>query len=153
MNPENPGSVAYEAAAAAEEERRKLLEQQCSFCAETVFSHPSKIELIRQAKKRGYDVRLVFIHVANVEINKARVLYRVADGGHEVPEQKIVERHPRTMSNILAALPLADETYVFDNTSAAEPHRFILRFKEGGLLEKSKQVPNWAKTLFSLEDT
>src|SRR5882672_5897919 len=47
--PKDPASHAYQAARVAAETRAKLIELGASFIAETVFSHPSKLELIHFA--------------------------------------------------------------------------------------------------------
>jgi predicted ABC-type ATPase len=44
------------AQALADEARQKCLDQGISFAFETVMSHPSKIEVLREARKRGYAV-------------------------------------------------------------------------------------------------
>jgi predicted ABC-type ATPase len=42
------------AQALADQARRECLEQGISFAFETVMSHPSKIEVLREARRRGY---------------------------------------------------------------------------------------------------
>ena len=48
--------IYYEAAGIAERIREALLRQGTSFCFETVYSHPSKIDFIATAKGLGYEV-------------------------------------------------------------------------------------------------
>ena len=50
--PDDPATHAYDAARVAAETRFKLIELGRSFIAETVFSHPSKLDLI-DAKSRS----------------------------------------------------------------------------------------------------
>jgi predicted ABC-type ATPase len=61
---------------------------------ETVFSHPSKRQLVEAAIDTGY---LVSLHVVMVPegLAVARVAQRVRDGGHDVPEDKIRSRYLR----------------------------------------------------------
>src|SRR5215217_3088550 len=56
--PQDAPSHAYEAAQIAEQTRARLIELGRSFIAETVFSHPSKLELIDTAHAAGYTVVL-----------------------------------------------------------------------------------------------
>src|SRR5262245_65934932 len=49
---------AAQAAGLADKRRDELLEAGLSFVAETVFSHPSKLDLIEKAKRRGFRVIL-----------------------------------------------------------------------------------------------
>jgi hypothetical protein len=60
---EAPEAHSYEAAQMAERQRHQLLEQGVSFCFETVYSHPSKIDFIARAKSLGYQVIMVLIHL------------------------------------------------------------------------------------------
>ncbi len=119
-----------------------------SFCFETVFSHPSKVEFLDKAKQAGYEITLVFIHVELAELNKRRVEHRVKHGGHNVPEDKIVSRIPRTIENVKAALKRVDFLYVFDNSSAEMPHRFLLKFEQGQLTQQKQPLPTWATDIF-----
>lgn len=105
---------AYEAARLAHEERERLLDERASFIAETVFSHPSKLDLITTAKRRGYLVVLVYVYVP-VEVAVARVAYRVQFGGHAVPEEKVRERHARLQALVAQALTKVNRAFVYDN--------------------------------------
>ena len=85
INPDQPELVSYEASGLAEKIRFALLRQGTSFCFETVFSHPSKIDFIASAKALGYEVILVYIHLDTAELNEARVHQRVSEGPREFP--------------------------------------------------------------------
>ncbi|AXV07387.1 hypothetical protein DVS28_a2708 [Euzebya pacifica] len=92
--PDDQQAHAYEAAAMASRIRETLIARGQPFIAETVFSHPSKLDLIERADAAGYDIRL---HVVMVppDLSVARVAHRVRAGGHDVPEDKIRQRHDR----------------------------------------------------------
>ncbi len=63
----------------------RLIELGRSFIAETVFSHPSKLELIDTAHAAGYTV-VVHVVLIPEELAVQRVSHRVSAGGHDVPE-------------------------------------------------------------------
>lgn len=86
-----------------------------SFSQETVFSHPSKIEALKRAHELGYRTYLYFIATPNVAINRTRVAGRVAQGGHNVPSDKIVSRYSRSIAQLRAALPYVSRAFFFDN--------------------------------------
>lgn len=100
--------------------RNHLLASQQSLTFETVMSHPSKLEFLREARVAGYRTYLYFVATADPEINIARVAVRVAKGGHPVAQNKIVERYHRSLSLLRAALKFTDRAYIFDN-SGTEP--------------------------------
>lgn len=87
-----------------------------SFAWETVFSHESRLEIMRDAKKRGYRIRLCYITTKNPDINVARVRTRVVQGGHDVPEDKIRSRYYRSVSFLPQMIMASDEVLVFDNS-------------------------------------
>lgn len=142
--PQAPEEHSYEAAKIAENLRNSLLEQGKNFCFETVFSHPSKIDFVAKAKALGYQVVMVFVHLEQSSLNKARVHQRIETGGHAVPEEKIETRIPRTVDNVLNALPLCDDVWVLDNSSAQEPYKKVLRILGGNMQAFIHPLPDWA---------
>ncbi|GAA1706198.1 zeta toxin family protein [Microbacterium sediminicola] len=135
---------AREASDAAAVMREELLARRESFITETVFSHPSKNALVEAASARGY---LVHLHVmmVPVELSVRRVAERVRDGGHDVPEHKIRERHARLWALIARAREIADRTEIFDNSRASTPFRPVASYR-GGSLDGRATWPAWAPT-------
>ena len=142
----HPELASYQAARLAEKLRSGLLGKGISFCFETVFSHPSKIDFVAQAKALGYEVVFVYIHLLTDELNQARVAQRVSEGGHDVPADKIISRIPRTMANVITALALADVVQLYDNSSKAHPYLNIAQIK-AGVLTINHSLPTWAREI------
>ena len=139
----------YEAAMLAEQQRNTLLISGASFCFETVFSHPSKIDFTARAKALGYTVIMVLIHLEQAELNAARVAQRVQEGGHNVPTEKILQRIPRMLDQVKMAIPLCDEVRVLDNSSAENPFRPLMTIKLGQVELHQQPLPAWAKQLLA----
>ena len=70
--------------------------------------------------------------------------FRIETGGHAVPEEKIETRIPRTVDNVLNALPLCDDVWVLDNSSAQEPYKKVLRIQGGNMQAFIHPLPDWA---------
>lgn len=138
--PEAQAEHAYEAARIAEAQRRDRIADGVSFISETMFSHPSKVQLVADCVEAGY---LVHVHAIMVPVGLAvqRVRERVRRGGHAVPEPKIRERYERLWGKISPAIPLADTVEVFDNSSARTPFRLVARYEYGALIG----APNWPR--------
>lgn len=149
LYPEAPESHSYDAAKIAAHMRFELLAKGESFCFETVFSHPSKIDFVAQAKTNGYEVVLVFIHLDNLDLNLARIAQRVEEGGHAVPPEKVESRIPRTLGHIKTVIPLCDKVYVLTNQSYEKPFEKIATLSHSGLILHSDETPNWAKLLLA----
>jgi len=139
----------YEAALLAEQQRNTLLLSGASFCFETVYSHPSKVDFTARAKALGYTVIMVLIHLEQAELNAARVAQRVQEGGHNVPTEKLLKRIPRLLDQVKMAIPLCDEVRVLDNSSAEDPFRPLLTIKLGQVECHQHPLPAWATQLLA----
>jgi predicted ABC-type ATPase len=133
----------------AERLRDDLLPLRFGFCTETVFSDPvgAKLDFLERARAGGFFVTLVFICLTNPAISIGRVQQRVAEGGHDVPADRLLARFPRTLRNLRAAIPIVSETFLFDNSSADVPHRFVARYEGGRLAALHPPLPRWTKEL------
>lgn len=147
LYPDDPEANSYNAARLAEATRFKLLQAGRSFCFETVFSHPSKVDFIAMARALGYQVILVVIHLDNSELNKMRIAQRVTEGGHNVPEDKVESRIARFLDNVVKAIPLCDEVRVLDNSRLDTPFLPVLTIRAGAVEAHSRPLPGWAKVL------
>ncbi len=123
--PDDPQPHAYEAARIAAQTRARLIESRSPFIAETVFSHPSKLELIDTAKAAGYTVALHVVLVP-AELAVHRVAFRVTAGGHAVPEEKVRERYARLWPLVVQAVDRVDVTHVWDNARRDGPAEVAL---------------------------
>jgi predicted ABC-type ATPase len=147
LYPESPEAHSYDAAKLAAEMRTQLLWEGRSFCFETVFSHPSKIDFIAQAKTLRYNIVLVFIHLDSVALNQARIAQRVTEGGHNVPVDKVDSRIPRLLKYIKEALPLCDHIRILNNSRADNPFQQLAIIHNGQITQKHNPLPGWAKQL------
>lgn len=102
------------------EQLKNALSAKRDIMYETVFSHPSKLELIRQALDIGYFIRLFFICTESPRINIDRVAERFAKGGHAVPGKKVAERYNRALLYGAEAMRLVQRGYLYDNSVNAK---------------------------------
>ena len=146
LSPDAPDTVAYEAAQLADTVRRDLVARRISFCMETVFSDPegAKVAFLRDARSQGYVVFVVFIGLDSAELAIARVMQRAEGGGHDVPDEKIAARFPRTFENLRRAITFVDHAFLFDNSSADEPYRFIAEFAGAKVVRRGRCRSAWA---------
>jgi predicted ABC-type ATPase len=138
--PKDPAAHEYDAALIAAETRAKLIELGRSFIAETVFSHPSKLELIDTAHAAGYTVVLHVLLIPE-ELAVARVAHQVAAGGHAVAENKIRERYHRLWVLVADAIARCDQATVYDNSGLKGP-RIAAQMSEG-FIDGSPTWPTW----------
>lgn len=135
--------ASYKAAKIAAVRRDDMLRSGQSFATETVFSHPSKLEIIKSARALGYMVVVLHVGVETADLSVARVKGRLQEGGHDVPEGKIRARYERNRILIRQAIQLADRGMVFDNSGLNTPPQRMLVFAMGRLAEAAPRLPGW----------
>lgn len=138
--PDDPMGHSYDAARVAADTRARLIELGKPFIAETVFSHPSKLELIRSARVAGFTVALHVVLIPE-DLAVERVKRRVMHGGHDVPESKIRERHRRLSELVVTAMPTVDTATVYDNSRRRGP-RIVAQMTAGTMIG-SPSWPSW----------
>lgn len=141
--------ASYKAAEIARDRRSEMLDVGKSFATETVFSHPSKLEIIESAQARGYIVIVMHISVDSPDLSVARVKGRVREGGHDVPEDKVRARYNRGQPLIREAVLCADRGMVYDNSKLNVPPRQVLVFASGRIIQADSYLPEWVLSTYA----
>lgn len=140
-----------EAARAWDDARRAaLIAARTPFASETVFSHPSKLDLIDQARRHGFTVALHVVALDDPARLLERVAQRVREGGHPVPPERILARYPRTLALLAQAVRRADVAYLYDaaDTQDGGP-RLVALCTPQGVTELAAPLPGWAREMLS----
>ncbi len=139
----------YQAARVAGALRRALVERGESFVFETVFSDPvqDKIQFLEAAERHGYTVVVCFIGLANANQSVERIAIRVAQGGHDVPTEKLSSRFPRTLDNLRLAISRLAHVLIFDNSDPTAPFRHVASFDFGRLSHVQEPIPDWVRPM------
>jgi len=146
--PEAAAEHSYEAARIAAQTRAQLIELGESFIAETVFSHPSKLELIDTAQAAHYTVILHAVLIPE-HLAVQRVRHRAAAGGHDVPERKIRERYQRLWSLVVLAAQRADAATFYDNSASRGPR--VVTQMSSGFVVGSPAWPSWTPDVLTAQ--
>jgi len=131
---------AYAAAEIAARTRQALIEARLDFCTETVFSHPSKVDLVAAAAAAGYDVVLHVVMIP-LALSGPRVRGRVAAGGHDVPADRLTDRYERLWPLVVTAVPSCHRSVFWDNAPDDGPHE-VASFRHG-LADYPPRWPAW----------
>jgi predicted ABC-type ATPase len=119
VSPFSPESAAIRAGRLMLEEMGLHMKRRDDFGFETTLAGRGYLRLIRQLKKRGYEVQLFYLWVPSVDLALSRIRERVARGGHDVPESVVRRRFDRSIRNLLVRYrPVADRWILFDNSAA-----------------------------------
>ena len=158
----NPGISQLEVNSAAWHEGKRLLlraiSEKLDFAFETTLGGKTITKLIDQALSAGIEVRIWYVGLDSVERHIARVRSRVAQGGHDIPEERIRERYIQSRLNLIRLLPRLTELLLYDNSEEADPSTgrtpepiLLLRQVKGKVRETCEltRVPPWAKPILA----
>lgn len=116
-----------EAAQMAEAMREKCIKEHKSFTFETVLSTDRNLKLLKKAKAEGYFIRCIYVLTCDPNINVARVKSRESQGGHGVPEDKIISRYKKALDLIPELINVCDVMHIYDNSDV--PFRIFKKRK------------------------
>lgn len=132
----------------ADARRAALIEARTPFASETVFSHPSKLALIKQARAAGLTVALHVVALDDPQLLVERVAQRVREGGHPVPPERILARYPRALALLAQAARRADVAYLYDGADVAHGGPSLVAVATpAGTTALATPLPRWARTL------
>ncbi len=147
----DPELRSAQARAWADARRAACLAQGKSFVSETVFSHPSKLALMQEARVAGFAVVLLVVCVNDPRQLLGRVAQRVAEGGHDVPPERILARYPRTLEHLQQAMPQADLALLYDTSGLGRKGisgpKLVALWRQGVWHWQVPRPPAWAKKL------
>jgi predicted ABC-type ATPase len=158
----NPGISQLEANSAAWHEGKRLLlraiTENLDFAFETTLGGKTIANLLDQALSKGIQVRIWYVGLDSVERHIARVRSRVAQGGHDIPDERIRQRYTQSRLNLIRLLPRLAELLLYDNSEESDPRsgtppepRLILRLVQGKMRETCEltRVPEWTKPILA----
>ena len=143
MNPLNPPAAAIAAGRDVLKRTADYLNRALSFAVETTLSSRGRVDLIRKAKARGYEIYLVFIGLDSPERCITRIRNRAARGGNFIPDADVRRRYVRSVANAAQALRLADAAKFYDNSG--DSARLILVANAGIVVWQAAPFPEWVK--------
>jgi predicted ABC-type ATPase len=122
LSPFKPELATRSAARIAIEEMGRAVADRRNFAIETTLSGLTHAKMMRDWKRAGYTIEIAYLKIDVAALAVQRVIMRVAQGGHNVPEETIVRRVDRSWKNFNEIYKkLANEWWVFD----ASTHEMI----------------------------
>lgn len=130
----------------------EAIDNDTDYTFETTLGGNSVFQKLNYACGKGVDVRIMFCGLESVELHIARVAERVANGGHNIPEDKIRQRYTDSVTNIAALAKQCTELRVFDNSkpiAGNKPQAICLfHFNEKGFVSLPVEpMAQWAKPI------
>ncbi len=105
-----------EAAQKATSMREECVNTKTSFTFETVLSTRRNLDLLIEARKKEFFIRCIYVLTADPQINVFRVKQRFANGGHDVPEDKVISRYKKALDLLPELIQVCDICHIYDNS-------------------------------------
>ena len=117
LSPFQPEKVSFEAGRIMLNRINELLETNQNFAFETTLATKSYKSKIVEAKKKNYNVTLLFFWLETIDLAIERVKTRVIEGGHNIETEVIKRRYINGIKNLFEIyLEIADEVLIFDSS-------------------------------------
>jgi predicted ABC-type ATPase len=105
------------------------------------------VTFLKEAESFGYTVVVFFIGLSDPEVSQQRVAMRASQGGYDVPEAKLIQRFPRTLTNLNRSINILFNVFILDNSDLSRPYRWIARFERGKAEIFDPPLPSWLRSL------
>jgi predicted ABC-type ATPase len=117
LSPFDPDRAALRAGRLMLKEIKRRVQAGESFAFETTLAGHNYARLIPRWRVAGYHVKLIFLSLPTADLAVARVAARVAQGGHNVPEEVIRRRFDAGLRNFENLYrKLVDTWVVYENS-------------------------------------
>jgi len=128
----------------------RALATQKSFTVETNLRNLFLADQAMHFKKNGYQTRLVFMLLPDVESSMDRVNLRVKQHGHFVDAESIRYNFLKSLENLKHAVKSFDQVMLVcaaANYGIVSLPELLLTVKNGVVIQKSTDLPNWTVVL------
>lgn len=124
LSPFDPDRASLRAGRLVLQEIRRRVRAGESFAFETTLSGHHYARLIPLWQNAGYHVKLIFLSLPAADLAISRVSARVAQGGHNVPEEVVRRRFHVELRNFREIYRKLVNSWILYDNSGSEP-RFI----------------------------
>lgn len=121
LSPFDPDKASLRAGRLVLQEIQRRVRMGESFAFETTLSGRRYARLIPLWRNAGYNVKLIFLSLPTADLAVARVLSRVAQGGHNVPEEVVRRRFNEGLRNYQEVYRELASSWVLYDNSGPEP--------------------------------
>ena len=125
-----------------------LLRHKRDFMIESNLARDSEYNWIEKMKQSGYDIVLYYLCTDYPDdVHVKRVKERVAEGGHDVPDNIVHHRYKMSLLYLKTNLHLFTEAHLIDNEETAKVSAVL---HKGKIVLKNTPVPDWVQQTLSI---
>ena len=126
------------------EKIKDCLDKGICFTQETTLSGHKTEKTAREARERGYSVRLYYVALDTPKECIERIENRVRHGGHNIREEDVNRRFAGRWEAVKKILPYCDEAEFYDNDNGFVK---VAEYRNGELIPLVERKPDWLSEL------
>jgi len=142
----NGGLSPVDAGKTAIRKINEFLAKNISFGQETTLSGIRVEKTVKEAKEKGYTVRMFYICLNSCDESVKRISNRVKKGGHNIQDGDVRRRYSKRFTDLAKILPFCDEVHLFDNENGFVA---VGEYKNGEIICKGDSRPEWLSELIT----
>ena len=117
FSPFDPGAASVTASRYMLMKINYLLERKADFAIETTLATRSLLQIVRQAKRLGYETTVLYFWLNSPDLAIQRVRERVISGGHNIPDAVVRRRYVMGLQYLFDTyIPEMDRWVLADNS-------------------------------------
>jgi len=140
------GQGAIEGGKAAVGLIRDCVAKGVDFTQETTLSGSQVERTAREAKDKGYTVRLFYVGLDTAQECIKRIKNRVEKGGHDIPPEDVTRRFASRFEALARVLPYCSEAMFFDNDNGFVQ---VAEYRNGEFIPLVEKRPAWLSELLN----
>jgi predicted ABC-type ATPase len=145
LSPFSPSNVNIKAGKLLLAEIDNFISRKTDFAFETTLAGKTYVNLIKEAKTKGYYIHIFFLWIPSLQLAKERIKQRVKQGGHHVPDEDVKRRLDRSLKNFFNLyMPLANAWDIFN--SAGKPVLVVKSNEKGLQIFDKKLYQHWVES-------
>ena len=111
-------------------EVKRAIHAREDFAFETTLAGRGHVARVKELRRSGWKVHLIYLALPSVAASRKRVAERVAHGGHDIPEADIIRRFPRSLWNLFEVY-LSEVDIVTCYVNMGDKPSEVFSFNEG----------------------
>jgi predicted ABC-type ATPase len=135
------------------ESRDALLAQGSDFATRMLFSRPSELELLKQARSKGFAIVLYVVCVDAPWLLLDRVRQRTAKVAKDAALRRIVTHYPRTLALLREGVEFADLALLFDGSDVESGGPVLVAAVAAGYMHLHMALrPRWVEKVLGFAE-
>lgn len=91
------------------------IQKQITFTQETTLAGGRIVREMQTAQILGYTISMFYVGLESLGESLTRITNRVQKGGHSIPEEHVIRRYEKRISDFQKCVPYCDEIVFYDN--------------------------------------